>query len=520
MNRVEAIYARQSIEKKDSLSIEQQIERCKKKADNPERCEIYQESKSGKDTIHRDQFNRMMEGVRAGRISKIIVYRLDRISRSLADFAKMWEELNTYGVQFVSCTEDFDTSTPMGDAMLKIAMVFAEMERKIIVQRVTDSYFALARKGFFMGGPTPFGFTKVQYLIDGKRTKAFQADPACKDVILQMFTQYATSDVSIGALARQCKEQGIQSARGTFFTSSSIGRILRHPVYVKADERVYAYFKSKGAAIYNPIEDFCGINGCYLYAPQQPYSKDAKKKRSGRKFSDLSNTQVIIAPHEGIVPAGIWLACQDKLDRNRQVPCVQRGKHTWMSGLMKCANCRLGVTVVNNNRGRNYINCYGRKKHQCRGRSYPWRLDEIESAAELQLFHRLHQLKTVSPIEIDLPESQGVSELRTQIIKIEEQMDKIEHEILLATSDSIQARWRQKQAALQMQLDECCAKLAELQSARNIKNQTFHPNVDVNFILHNWQTLELDTKKRIARTLIDFILVGDKREDGVQVFFK
>jgi len=73
---------------------------------------------------------------------------------------------------------------------------------------------------------------------------------------------------------------------------------------------------------------------------------------------------------------------------------------------------------------------------------------------------------------------------------------------------------------LQMQLDECCAKLAELQSARNIKNQTFHPNVDVNFILHNWQTLELDTKKRIARTLIDFILVGDKREDGVQVFFK
>lgn len=523
---IEAIYARQSIEKKESLSIEQQIERCRLKATNPDLCEVYQESKSGKSTLNRDEFNHMMEGIRAGRISKIIVYRLDRISRSLADFAKMWEELNAYNVQFVSCSEDFDTTTPMGEAMLKIAMVFAEMERKIIVQRVTDSYYALAKKGYNLGGYAPFGFTKVEHYIDGKKTKALEADPLYQDCVLNIFKMYAETDISIGKIALWLKDNNVKTKKGNNFTSSGVGRILRSPLYVKADERVYSYLKSKGATLNNDIEDYAGTNGCYIYAPliertpEELEKRQYKKKKNGRSLTDLSNAYITLAPHEGIIPASIWLECQYKLDNNKQVSCENSGKHTWMSGLMRCANCNTGVTVVNNNRGRNYINCYGRKKHECNGRTYAWKLEEIEELAEIQLMTRLKQWQDIQVKESSAEEPPEVSQLRIQVAKTEELITRVEEEILFATSEQIKNRWRQKQAELQSQIDEANSKISKLIYDNNVKNRSINKDIDIKYIIKNWKTLEMTQQKKVANALIDFIIVGDIKDDGVSVFFK
>ena len=129
-----AIYARQSVEKKDSISIESQIEYAKREVFT-EDFKIYQDSGySGKNT-NRPAFHEMMADVQSGRIEKVVVYRLDRISRSILDFADFINILESNRISFVSATEKFDTSTPMGRAMLYIIVVFAQLERETIAER-------------------------------------------------------------------------------------------------------------------------------------------------------------------------------------------------------------------------------------------------------------------------------------------------------------------------------------------------------------------------------------------------
>ena len=172
MIKEDAIYARQSIDKADSISIESQIEFCKYETrGNPYR--IYQDKGySGKNT-ERPEFQRMLAAIRNGEINRVICYKLDRCSRSILDFANLMEEFQKYGVEFVSCTEKFDTSSPMGRAMLNICIVFAQLERETIQQRVIDAYLARSKRGFFMGGKTPFGFTIEPYYLEGKKTARY-----------------------------------------------------------------------------------------------------------------------------------------------------------------------------------------------------------------------------------------------------------------------------------------------------------------------------------------------------------
>ena len=95
---------------------------------------------SGKNT-DRPKFQELVRDIKRGLIAKVVVYKLDRISRSILDFANMMELFQQYNVEFVSSTEKFDTSTPMGRAMLNICIVFAQLERETIQKRVTDAYY-------------------------------------------------------------------------------------------------------------------------------------------------------------------------------------------------------------------------------------------------------------------------------------------------------------------------------------------------------------------------------------------
>ena len=126
-SRIDAIYGRQSIDKKDSISIESQFEFCRYELKGGEGKEYKDKGYSGKN-IERPDFQRLLQDIRLGLIKWVIVYKLDRISRSIVDFAKLMELFKQYDVEFVSCTEKFDTSTPMGRAMLNICIVFAQLD--------------------------------------------------------------------------------------------------------------------------------------------------------------------------------------------------------------------------------------------------------------------------------------------------------------------------------------------------------------------------------------------------------
>ena len=159
-NRIDAIYARQSIDKKDSISIESQIEFCKYEL-RCGSCREYQDKGySGKNT-DRPQFQMLVEDIKRGLIARVVVYKLDRISRSILDFANMMALFQEYNVEFISSTEKFDTSTPMGRAMLNICIVFAQLERETIQKRVQDAWYARCQRGLVSrwagGHPTVFG---------------------------------------------------------------------------------------------------------------------------------------------------------------------------------------------------------------------------------------------------------------------------------------------------------------------------------------------------------------------------
>ena len=345
-----AIYARQSVDKKDSISIESQIDFCKKEFEEGQAYKTYiDKGFSGKDT-NRPAFENMMNDIKAGQIEKVIVYKLDRISRSTLDFANIINVFKKHDVEFISSTEKFDTSTPIGKAMLNIIMVFAELERETIQKRIKDNYYARSKKGFFPGGTIPYGFNRVKTLIDGKRVSVLQPNPEQVPYLIEMYEMYAFNDVSLGKISDHLNENNISAPKGGRWDSNKISRILRNPIYVRADADVYQYYKNKGCIISNDISDFIGTNGCYLFG---------KREANERKYTKVENHVLALALHEGIIDSHTWLLCQYKLDSNKQIKNSGKGKHTWLSGVAKCGYCKYAVSVIKNNDYK-YFNCRGK----------------------------------------------------------------------------------------------------------------------------------------------------------------
>src|SRR6201991_1447756 len=109
----------------------------------------------------RPALQRLLEDVRAGKIDIIVVYKVDRLTRSLADFAKLVELFDQHSVSFVSITQSFNTTSSMGRLTLNVLLSFAQFEREVIGERVRDKIAASKRKGLWVGGPIPLGYATV-----------------------------------------------------------------------------------------------------------------------------------------------------------------------------------------------------------------------------------------------------------------------------------------------------------------------------------------------------------------------
>ena len=261
---MKAVYTRQSLDKKDSISIETQIDECTSRAGNATYKIYSDKGYSGKDT-KRPAFKEMMEDIKSGVIDQVIVYKLDRISRNVVDFVQMHETFTKYGASFVSCKEGFDSSTQLGRLLMMMLISFAQFERESIQQRVKDSYYSRGSKGFYMGGALPYGFKKENTVIDGINTSQLVADEENSKLVIELYERYALTDVSLGQLSTDLNKRGIKSSKGVSWDSGKISRMLRNPLYVRANVDVYVYYQQKKCNITNPMEDYIGTNGFYIY---------------------------------------------------------------------------------------------------------------------------------------------------------------------------------------------------------------------------------------------------------------
>ena len=160
------IYSRKSKFTGKGESIENQIEMCRQYIrlqfgdDAAEQALVYEDEGFSGGTLERPQFKRMMADAKGKNFRAIVVYRLDRISRNIGDFAKLIEHLNRMKIDFISIKEQFDTSSPMGRAMMYISSVFSQLERETIAERIRDNMHELSKTGRWLGGNTPTGYPR------------------------------------------------------------------------------------------------------------------------------------------------------------------------------------------------------------------------------------------------------------------------------------------------------------------------------------------------------------------------
>src|SRR6266403_2048306 len=165
-------------------------------------------------SLERPALQQLLADVRAGTIDIVLVYKVDRLTRSLADFAKLIELFDAHGVSFVSVTQSFNTSSSMGRLTLNVLLFFAQFEREVIGERVRDKIAASKRKGIWVGGPVPLGYATV-----GKKIVVVAVEA---EAVRTIFTRYLELG-SVRALAEELGRRNIASKVRTFASGRSKG---------------------------------------------------------------------------------------------------------------------------------------------------------------------------------------------------------------------------------------------------------------------------------------------------------
>lgn len=228
-NKKAALYIRVSTAMqadKDSLPLQRDdLVNYARYALNIDDYEIFEDAGFSAKNTDRPKYQEMMTRVRNREFSHILVWKIDRISRNLIDFCEMYEEIKKYDTAFISKNEQFDTSSAMGEAMLKIILVFAELERKLTGERVLSVMIDRASKGMWNGARYPLGYNQV----DGEDFPQIDREEA--ETVQYIFDLYEEIRSSV-KVARILKNEGFKTKRDGEWRSKTIADILKNPFYV------------------------------------------------------------------------------------------------------------------------------------------------------------------------------------------------------------------------------------------------------------------------------------------------
>ncbi|MBO4562127.1 MAG: recombinase family protein [Clostridia bacterium] len=336
-----AVYSRKSRYTGKGESIGNQVELCCEyvKANYGEealdRIVVYEDEGFSGGNLNRPAFKKMLEAARERKLQRIIVYRLDRISRNIGDFAGLIEELDKLNIDFISIREQFDTSTPMGRAMMYIASVFSQLERETIAERIRDNMHELAKTGRWLGGTTPTGYTSEAVktvTVDGKTKKTCKLKllPDEAQTVRMIFSLYSEFDSLVKTEAELLK-RGVKTKLGNSFTRFAIKGILQNPVYLIADEDAYDYFVRQGSDLFSDKSAFDGEHGILAY------NRTDQEKGRATVYLPTSEWIVSVGQHPGLIPGRDWIGIQEALERNKSKSYRKpRSNVALLTGLLYC----------------------------------------------------------------------------------------------------------------------------------------------------------------------------------------
>lgn len=496
-----ALYARKSVERENSISCETQIEYCRMMIRPEERGEkvvTFIDNGYSGGNMNRDGFQKMMGLVRQGKVSKVIVYKLDRMSRSLSDFMNILQEFKENKVEFVSSQEAFDTSSPYGDLIVKILMVFAEFERTSIINRVSQAYLHRSEMGFYMGGRRPYGFQLVPTVIHNVKTKKLDPIPSEAEQVRYLFEVYAQESVSLRRLVDIMNAEGKQPLDGSHWTTAKLSTLLKNPIYVKADSNVYDYYDRHGTEIVTDVSQFTGEFGAQLYGHT--------KHQAGNP--DWSDMRLVLLSHPGIVDSEIWLKCQRKLEKNRQITNSYSNSTSWLAGKVICEKCGHTMTTIKGKPGKNgevrrYFNCTGKSQRVCQGPKVTIYAEDLENMVYQCIAEKLAGLKEARYSSHKC--SGEFNDLKLKVKAIERTEKQLLDTILAGDFNEDLLTIANKKAS-QLKRD----RLALYERMEELKNQENQAGAVVN-LAKSWKTADYQRKKAVAMIMIHKILIS---EDG------
>ncbi|MEE8295990.1 MAG: recombinase family protein [Sphingomonadales bacterium] len=237
-----AIYTRKSTEEgleQDFNSLDAQREACEAyiKSQQHEGWKLlpdrYDDGGISGGTMERPALQRLLDEVRAGRVDIIVVYKVDRLTRALSDFAKMVDLFDANDVSFVSVTQQFNTTTSMGRLTLNVLLSFAQFEREVTAERIRDKIAASKKRGMWMGGPVPLGYNSVD--------KKLVVNEGEAETVRALFRLYLEKG-NVRLMKEEADRRGLRSklrvyksgrqTGGGRFTRGHLYRLLSNPVYI------------------------------------------------------------------------------------------------------------------------------------------------------------------------------------------------------------------------------------------------------------------------------------------------
>jgi len=237
--------------------------------------EVYADGGYSGGTLERPALKRLLAAIRAGRVDVIVLYKIDRLTRSLMDFAKLVEVFDRHGVAFVSVTQQFNTTTAMGRLMLNVLLSFAQFEREVAGERIRDKIAASKKRGLWMGGHPPLGYDA--------RERRLVLNPAEAELVRRIFARFAELR-STTALAHELSAAGAMTkafttAKGEARTGKPIFKqyldhLLRNRIYLgEITHKGAVYAGQHDAIVTRPAWD----------AAQVVFAENARQRRGATR---------------------------------------------------------------------------------------------------------------------------------------------------------------------------------------------------------------------------------------------
>jgi site-specific DNA recombinase len=521
---IAAIYSRKSKFTGKGDSIGNQIQACKDyaltylKDKNITEFLVYEDEGFSGGNTNRPEFQKLLEDARNKKFDFLICYRLDRISRTVADFSNTLELLNRNSIKFISISERFDTTNAMGEAMIYIASVFAQLERRTIAERVRDNMLELAKSGRWLGGTTPMGYQArtITYLDENMKERKLvklKQVPKELDIIKLIFNKYLQFK-SLSKVETYFLQHNIQTKRGSNFSKSNLRIILSNPVYVKSTPEVIEYLEDLGITVCGEADNESGI---LSYNKQMTILNERGK--TVRVYRDTDDWVAAVSSQKGIIEASDWLEVQKTLSENKdKFPNQGKTHNALLTGILKCSKCESSMQIAHGHISKKtgkkiyYYTC-PMKKHskgvRCDNRNAKVSeldqivIDQLKSLAldkksVIQNLIKQNKKARESNISINHEES-----IKNSISNKEKQIENLLNK--LSIDDDISDLIINKIKELKNELNDL---KAELQNTNNEKDKLYENEVNLNFIellldkCSIIDTLTIDEKKQLIDGLL------------------